>query len=393
MAKTFLDSVAASFNDSSKMEVLYKTLLSRLTPVYQTAMQKPSLCQNIPTPNNLAEELLVLLNINAKEMQEQLTKVGMIKNRMYLDIYYQILMIVYYIGVINDNHRIATTIRQLAIFAISIKLWNGRKKKYFPFCKEEIMNHLYNNVLDSSSILKKHFPPIIALMKYFPQTIDQKYTPMVKTDHTKIKLFFAQIWARIDQIFRVLATKYYYAYENGHYEKDAESGITVGNKQNESVAPYESYHNLVEKEIEKMVQSIIFTTKYRVPDLVTKQIKDKLLLTTDAITKLSASISDIDNSSLLKDIYMYMMLFTKTQSLRTFCSVSAISIIDKILGSKGEQNAEGFKGGVDKIIQHSFGADLERKVSYMQYLKLRKACAYLIIFRLKEQHCKIGGLD
>ena len=50
---------------------------------------------------------------------------------------------------------------------ILIKLWNGRKKKYIPYCNKDVMTYVVNYMTSKKHMVNKYNNPLELIQNYF----------------------------------------------------------------------------------------------------------------------------------------------------------------------------------------------------------------------------------
>ncbi len=155
---------------------------------------------NIPiTPVN---KLFKLINLDPKKVFEAYKKdwgKPAMTNKMHSDPYYQILLLLVLYGLKNKKHQFTES----ALFIILMKIWNGRKAHYLPYCDPKIMNYIVSN-MNKKYIANKHDGPLFAIKDYFIPTLLKKYSRNILANPGKkdaLQRLFEQAWSRMSQMF------------------------------------------------------------------------------------------------------------------------------------------------------------------------------------------------
>jgi len=184
---------------------VFVELTKMISSAYQHAMQQTELnyCFKFNLPySGVTKKLYNIIGITPQETFEAYKKDwgdAAMTNAMHKDSYYHILLSLIYYGLKHKKHQITEN----ALFILLMKIWNGRREKYMPFCDPKIMAYVISN-MNKKYILAKYDSPLFMLKDYFIPTLLKKYTTNILRDPGSIqglKRLFEQSWGRIVQLW------------------------------------------------------------------------------------------------------------------------------------------------------------------------------------------------
>ncbi|MFA7127879.1 MAG: hypothetical protein WC136_01770 [Sphaerochaeta sp.] len=358
---------------------MFNLLKNIITKLNQDSMSNSSFCSVIKTPEGVTKPLLKIFNLTDRQMLDAFEKIGFVKNsRMYSNLYYQALSLVYYIGVKKQD----AVLRQYAIALIYIKLFNGRKYKWMPNgCQEEIAQYMMTNVLRESHTFKKYPNPFLAIVSSLTPTLDAKYYSYVKDhpadqNHGLISIL-KNGWNRMDQIFRGIKDHYYEAYRN--HDK-----ILLSSQNNQYASDMvevseEVIHKLIDK-IQKT--SMVNTNKLTFEDKAF--LKQSYFVSETFLDKIEHTLNDMDDD--VRNVYELLFSVMKVNE-SNICNTHITSSAAKISGAKGnDQRILKLKQYVDSILNSTYRGILASS-SDSQKLKLRKIIILMILLKGKKAFC------
>lgn len=155
-------------------------------------------CFKFSLPITVVNRFYRDLNLDQRDISNAFQKDwGPTLTSMHKDSYYQILLLILYYAIKNDRRYLADN----ALMVILMKVWNGRKHKFFKFCNKKVMDYVINNMTTNRHEVAKHSNPVGLLKDYFVPTLRKKYDVEIKRDIQKLKRLFEQSHSRIYQIF------------------------------------------------------------------------------------------------------------------------------------------------------------------------------------------------
>ncbi len=201
-----------------KIKGVFKQLISKFS---QDALSHANFCSLFATPGNLPNVILKIIGLSDKQVQEAFfTEAKFYRaNAMHADIYYQVLLLMYYISLKKDDQ----LMRLYILTLMYAKIYNGRRISYFPNgCIAEVASYILNNEFRSSHSFKKYRTPFQLVVEYLAPSLDTTYAMRVRNDpfHPTEGLvkILVQAWTRVDQIFMGVQKHYYAAYAAGNKE-------------------------------------------------------------------------------------------------------------------------------------------------------------------------------
>lgn len=361
----------------NEMFNLLKNIITRLN---QDSMSSSSFCSVIKTPEGVAKPLLKIFNLSDRQMLDAFEKIGFVKHsRMYSNLYYQTLSLVYYIGVKNQD----AVLRQYAIALIYVKLFNGRKYKWMPNgCQEEIAQYMMTNILRGSHTFKKYPNPFLAIVSSLTPALDTKYYPYVKDHPADISHGLISIlkngWNRMDQIFRGIKDHYYEAYRNN-------DKILLSSQNNQYAS---DMVEVSEEVIHKLIDKIQKTSMMSDTNLTFEDksyLKQTYFVSEAFIDKTEQVLNDMDDD--VRNVYELLFSVMKVNE-STICGIHITSSASKISGAKGnDQRILKLKQYIDSILNSTYRGILTSS-SDSQKLKLRKIVILMILLKGKKAFCR-----
>jgi hypothetical protein len=370
-------------NDDQLMGSVMKFLQEIMQKLHKESMGASSFCVSLNTPSKITPFLLKIYGLTDKQMLSAFEKIGFKVNRMYTDLYYQTLSLLYYIGVKTQDD----VLRYYCITLIYIKLFQGRKYKILPNgCQEEIAQHLVNNVLRKTHTFVKNPNPFIAIIRDLTPTLDTKYKKYVEIDpghptHGLISIL-KNGESRMGQIFtKSIRPHYYRIWNNG----DVLINISMDNK----LGGVE-VHQVDVSAIESMLTSIhrdLGIREFKLDDHNKKYLKSAPYSVSNVF--LDKVSEFINNETYEADIYNCHELFLRilgSDSKSKLASINIEAAVSTISSSKVEK---GVDTKINKIKEHLDGmlkilfAKAMSSVSASQLIKMRKVLLLILVIRLK----------
>ena len=359
------------------------TLKGILVKINNDSLGHSSFCKSLRTPNGLEKKLLKIFGISDRQMLSAFSEIGFHPDyRMYSDLYYQTLCLVYYIGIRSGDD----TLRVFCTALIYVKIFNGRQYKYMPNgCQEEIAQYLIQNVFRSSKTFKKYPNPFIAITRYYAPTLDTKYAPYIEKDAAHptdglIKLL-TQSWNRMDQVFMGIQKQYYAAHEAGNKITVGTTGDAKGTEVDHVGSS--AINNMVIKMQKNMV--------HRAPKLEADDIKylkgAPYSISNKFLTDSEVFLNDGKTEDDLKNIYELLFTITKVQE-SNICGLNTINTVTKITSAKGNNiQVTKLKKYIDTLLGRMYKG-IMTSGSNSSRLKLRKVLLLIILLRGKKAFCK-----
>lgn len=361
---------------------IHNMLKRHIVTLNNESMGHSSFCNALKTPKHLDKALLKIFGISDRQCNQAFIEIGFHPSHaMYSDIYYQTLLLVYYIGVRSDDD----LLRIFCTTLIYVKLFNGRQYKFMPNgCQEEIAHYLIENVFRKSKVFAKHRSPFSAITQYFAPTIDTKYNDQIRKDpgHPSkgLIVILAQSWNRMEQTFMGIQKHYYKAYNDGMRQVVGEGTGGQG----------EEVDRLDGAKITSFVEKLQRNMVHREPELsdsdkkVLKSapyaVKDSFILSVEDFLNDESSENDLKN--------IYEMLFTITNKHEgNICELNIYKTVNDITNAKGNnKDITKFKKYIDTMLDQMYKGIMKTGSTSLK-LKLRKILIIIIVFRAVKAFC------
>jgi len=364
-----------------------ETLLKRIvSTIYSQSLNHSTFCDSLSTPGKLTNHLLKVFGVTDRQLSKAFEEIGFFKgNRMYADLYYQTLTILYYIGIKADDD----IIRMYSLVLINIKIFNGRKYKYMPNgCQPEIAEYLINQVFRSSKVLKKYPNPFNAITEYLAPNIENKYSDSIKKDPAHpikgLVMIISQSWNRIDQMFMGVQKEYYKAWENSD-----KKGIMSNIKGVDGEEIDRLDNNKVSSMVNKVQKNLITKGHNKLTNDDIKYLKASPYgISNLFLSKTEDFLNETLNDDDIHNIYEILFDIVKIVDESRLCSINIVQIVDKLSGTRsGTGNIKKLKNHIDEMLKLIFGKNILQS-SVSQLLKLRKIILLILLLRAKRSICK-----
>ncbi len=356
--------------------------------IHQHSMSQDTLCDKFKTPHGISKELLVMFGMNERELKQSMEKIGFVKqHRMYNNIYYQTLAVVYLIGLDKDDE----LIRKASILLMEIQIWNGRWIRRFPqYCDPDIMRYVINYSLKGNHTLKKSGTAYNYLANFSAPAIDLKYSKTIPSNldsHTEgLRKLVDTAYSRIAQIFTSVAEHYYRLYKSGTKE------IISGQYQNQygegdMVEARESFSGNIERIIDKMQKNAMLKRNILTAPASKKILKDKWNMGDAAIKKMNDWFEDDDNEEEIK--YFFELVFTKLkpQNETDVCKFEVNKLSELVTGARKDPQLLKAKEILEHMIM-AIAGDNYNRVGIQSKYKMRNFASYGFMIYAKTLLCK-----
>lgn len=186
--------------DATLLTKLHSELSKMVSASYQQAMNSDEgFCFKFTLPTTAVMGLFALLKLDQAAVGRAFQVDWKFPNHaiMYNDPYYQILLLITYLGIKRNDEQMINN----ALLLLLQKLWNGRKYAYIKYCDKRVMNYLVNHMVNKKHNVARFDTPLALMKDYFVPTLMKKYRPEIAKDAFRLKQLFMQSWGRIDQMF------------------------------------------------------------------------------------------------------------------------------------------------------------------------------------------------
>jgi hypothetical protein len=321
---------------------------------------------------------------------------------MHKDPYYQILLLFIYYGVTNKKEMFAKS----ALMILLMKVWNGRKSKFFKYCDKRIMKYVISNELTNRHVLSKYENPVSLLKDYFMPTILKKYGPEINRDISKLKRLFEQSWARVRQIFVFNARTniqtgkseaqggllpiYMKAKDEGHYLSSKSIRTTVGD---ETVTGYEEYATTHNRDsiVSKTTDYIILNKSNKYSQKFIFSINRKTNVSIKIIEQILDYIHTQRNYDIIQNLIVLILSRCDISSKEDICNRDFTKNIRKnVISSKNNKEINKIQRLLDKMLDTFFKEKLKsnfNKYSNVHKIKIRNVITYALEYNLVKLNC------
>jgi len=378
-------------NNKTLYNEITELLKHEILAIHNDSLSHSTFCSNLKTPQNIHKKLLKIFSVSDRQLMAAFQEIGFHpSHKMYSDLYYQTLLMVYYIGVESSDD----VLRLYALVLINVKIFNGRKYVYFRTgCQEDIAQYIITNKLRSSTILKKYPSPFIAIMQYYAPNLDEKYLPNIKQDPMNpisgLIRILAQAWNRIDQAFlKTLQKPYYQAWNDSQKKLISLTGDGRGTEVDKIDV------SKVETLAEKSLQNLIHKSNKFLPEDIRFFKNPPYKISDKFISDAQHFLNDGENEDDLKNISESILTILKLQDENKICGMHVVYSANKILGGDKKKNTEQsrLKQYIDGLIKLMY-PKMHNTISSSNFLRLRKIMLIMIVLRLKRSFCPSAKLE
>lgn len=315
------------------------------------------------------------------------------------DSYYQILLLLLYYGLKSGNRALVNN----SLLLILIKMWNGRRQKFFPFCNPATMKYVAQNMLSKKFHAAKYESPLQLIANHFVPTILKKYGTEIKNDLAKLKVLFMQSYSRIYQIFSQqpkidvesgakkatggLAALYYKAHSEGATSRDIK--VRADEEGETTFDQYGSSHN-VDEIVNTTTDYIILNKQDSYPESFVSQMNRLTHVSNKVIANLAVDIHNPDYHDLIQDLLILILGRLNVREKSDICTTQFIlDIKKKIISSKNNSESKKIAEIIDKFLEKLFK---NRKLNFDRYsvvqrIQIRTVLIHIIVFNLKKVIC------
>jgi len=369
-------------NDKSLYDEIKDILIKDIRKLNSDSIHHSSFCSALKKPSGLAKSLLKIFDISDRQSLDAFAAIGFHpSSRMYSSLYYQTLILIYYIGLKSSDD----LLRIMALTLIYVKIFNGRQYRYMPNgCQEDIAQHLIQNKFRASHTFKKYPNPFVSIHQHWAPTLDEKYKDQVLKDpgHPSkgLMVIIMQAWGRMDQTFMGIQKHYYSAHYSG--EKFGISSSSDG----QGTESDGLERNKITKTVEKLQQNII-NKPPRLSDKDVTYLKKNYSISDKFLNDTNTFLNDEQNDSDISNIYEIIFSVLKVDDSK-ICGLKIIDSVNMITSAKGnDKQIEKIKLYIDNLLNLMYKG-LMKNSGASSRLKLRKVLLLIITLRGKKAFCK-----
>lgn len=354
--------------------------------VAQKSMNQETFCDTFSPPYKLVDVLLGYFGMTEKELKASMVKVGFILNSMYTEIYYQVFCIVYLIGLEFSDENL----RKMALLMIDIRLWNGRKMKFFKYCDPDVARYTLSYVLRNHHTLKKMGTPFKYFDEFSIPAVDKKYSISIPNNlsHDKeglMKLITTN-FSRIQGIFFSMQKAYYKTYKEG--KKEIVSG-KYKNQYGEGdlVETRESFSGVIERLVDKLQKNAMLRKNILLNPDAKRIFYDKFMLSESKIRKFNDWLEDEDNHEEIKYFFEYVFTSFKPKDESDICKFDIEVLANRITGAKKDPDLLKAKEIINHMLISILG-DKHKTLTPSSMHLARRLVAFTLMIYAKMLLCK-----
>ena len=324
-------------------------------------------------------------------------------NHMHSDTYYQFYLFMLYYYTKEKNEKLINN----CMINILLKLWNGRKKKYIPYCDKNVMEYVVNYMTSKKHMTNKYSNPLELVQNYFTPTLLKKYSPNIKSKGAVgLKQIFESAFTRMRQIFVFnpvvdiktgksvstggLRAMYMNAKDNNlsiktlhlHDRKDDETPINFSD--------YITINNL-DKIIDKTVSKITMNSSPKYSDVFINNLYKDYGVKKVTISHMLTSLHNYEYKEQLTNIYSIILQQTKVIDKSDICNPTFTKSINKLLKSKNNKDINILKENVFTLLDGIMRDYLKIKPltshSNNHLIQLHKLLIRGLIYNLRSSVC------
>ena len=390
---------------------LERNLVLELSKIVSTANMQAinsdeGYCFRFNLPIIPVGKLPKMMNITQQEIYKAFEtdwKADAMKNNMYNNSYYQILLIIVVYGILYDKESIA----KLALLIIMFKLWNGRKTNFLKWCDKNIMRYVVSNMCTKRHLFAKYDDPFSLLKNHSVITLLNKYSSEIKRDPGKMsQRLFSQAWSRLHQQWVSNKKEDIYTGKKMAqggilqlYIKAKEEGMSIssissnGINDEEGMA-FDSYTSISNRDeiITQTTEYITMNPSQKYSQQFLSTINSDTKVSTKVIETILKSIHNHQFYDLLHDIISVMLSSLNVMSKEDICNQTFLdNIKKKVMSSKNNDDARKLQILCFKLLgdifKKSFSVEYS-EYSNVQQIQLRKVIIYGIYYNIRKSICK-----
>ena len=327
------------FNHDPKLLMSLKnTLLMESKKIQIQSLNHETFCNQFVVPKtSIPRELLRLYGMTQRDLKQALEKIGFKLNDMYTQVYYQVLIVAYLIGLEYDDKNI----RQLSLLLLYVRIWNGRKIKFFKqYCDPDIARYVTNYILKNNSTYKKAGSAFDYIDKKSVPEIDAKYAGIIADNLGDDKAGLIRLittgYSRFVQLFRIVAQHYYRMHKEGRSE------IISGQYKNqygsgEMVEAKESFSGDVDRLVNKIQMNAMLKPDILMDPRSKKYFKEKWKLSESQLKLFNDWFTEEENQEELKYFYELLFNYLKPRNEGDICKYDVMTLGKTVTSAKKDK--------------------------------------------------------
>lgn len=360
-------------------------------------------CYKFNIPVIEVMRLYDVLKLDIKEVQKAFAHDWAFPDNayMYNDPYYLVLLLLTYYGIVEDNKKLASD----SLLILMLKIWNGRKQKFLPYCNPDIMRHVVEKMMNNRHLLRKYDTPILLLQQYFVPSLLEKYGNQAKESPNKMQNLFSQSWARVDQLFaqnRIIDVNTGQSIGQGGilplYKKAKEDGAKIGTssiniKGEEGEPSFDEYGTTsVHDEIAKSITDYItLNPSPKYTDTFINTISDYTHVSKKLIAEMLKAMHNHLFYDHIHDLITLILARTNISNKNDICSSSFINNIKRqIISSKNNTDVKRLQDVLhnftNMILKNTADVELTN-YSNVHRMQIRNVIIYGLVFNMRKSIC------
>lgn len=392
--------VEKSLSSKQMENYVFTTLTKVISNAYTQIMSSDDgYCFKFTLPMTVVNKLYSDLNLDQTKISNAFMKDwGPKLTRMHQDSYYQILLLIIYYGIKNNRKYLTDN----ALMLILMKIWNGRKRTFFPkFCNPKIMNYVVNNMTTSRHNVSKYPNPVSLLKDYFVPTLTKKYENEIKNDIHKLKRLFEQCYSRIYELF---VQNPRFNIDSGKneaqggllplYMKAREEGLYMQNTSTDEESQFSDFSSSSNREQinQHVVDAITMNPNPQYPNTIIQNINKMTKVSNRIIHNILKELHNHKHYDYLIEINSLILSKTNVVDKSDICNPNFKANIRKnIIKSKNNTDIKKLQSLInellDKILPKVVGTNLN-KYSNVHQLQIRNVIIYGLEYNLVKTMCK-----
>jgi len=390
--------------DSTLLTKLHGELSRMVSASYQQAMgSEEGYCFKFTLPTTAVMGLFTLLKLDQPAVGRAFQADWKFPNNaiMYNDPYYQVLLLLVYLGIRRNDDQLINN----ALFLLLQKLWNGRKYAYIKYCDKRVMNYLVNHMVNKKHLVAKFDSPLALMKDYFVPTLMKKYRPEIAKDVFRLRQLFMQSWGRIDQMFVFnpvidiktgekraqggLLPMYMKAKEEGLYQSTPV--IMKGDSEEDpNFDQYSTIHNR-DSIVTSTVDFITMNSKASYPKSFVDEVNRNTKVSSKVIEQMLVALHNHKNYDLIHDGLTIVLSRTKVTDKNDICNKEFMNNVKRnIVSSKNTDEIRKLQKILNtltsKIFSETLNVNLET-YGKAQQMQIMNVILYGLIHNLQKHNC------
>lgn len=396
--------------DPSKERNLVTSLASIITKAYSDSMRSDEgYCFKFVLPLTQVNKFYSILGLDSQDVFNAFQSdwgVSRMKNHMYRDPYYQILVLLIYYATKHKKQKLAED----AMLVMLFKIWNGRRTRYLKYCDKKVMKYVVSNMCTNRHLFVKYDSPLALMKEYHAPKMLQSYQSQLLRDPKRISLrLIEQSWSRVNQQFvqnmrtdidsgkKVAQGGILPLYMKAKQEGLSINSPSVGSFGDEDEPPgFDEYAttSIRDEMITSTSDFITMNPNPRYNPQFISQVNKESKVSVKVIEKILRSLHNHNYHDIIHDILSIILSRTNIQEKQDVCSSGYLLQIKKnIISSKNNPDSRKVQKLCNKILEDIFQNVLAlpktfNNYSNVQQIQLRSVVIHGLVYNLRKNICK-----